>query len=130
PERYHLLDPEAFLRRNLPRKDLAAETLLRHRPSLPAEEAVGARGQRADAGQGAQRLAALGGVDRDVVVAQAAHPCGQAAVPDHLQLAIDEAGFVRAALDLRLHLQPAAAVTADGIINRQAEPWRGGARPG
>src|SRR5437763_6672611 len=86
-----LVVAEDFLRRDLPREDLAEETLLRHRPSLRAEQAVGATRQWTRAGDGTQRLAALGRIDRDVVIRQASHSGRKAPVPDRLEVTTDEA---------------------------------------
>src|SRR5256712_2509205 len=95
---------EDFFRRNLSREDLAEETLLGHRPSLPAEQAVGAPRQWTHAGEGPERLAAFGRIDRDVVVSQAAHPGGETPVPDCLEVATDEACLIGLALRVGLGL--------------------------
>src|SRR5439155_9844284 len=117
-----------FLCWNLPREDLAEETLLSHRPSLRAEQAVSATRQRTQVGDGAQRLAALRRIDGDVVVSQAAHPGGKAPVPDRFQFTTDEAHLVSVALRVGLCLQPVAPVATDGVIAREAEALRGGSR--
>src|SRR6266853_1145622 len=87
---------------------------------------VGATGQWTHAGDSTQRLAALGRIDRDVVVSQAAHPGREAPVPDRLEITTDEACLVGLALRFGLRLQPVAPVAADGVIDRQAEAGRGG----
>src|SRR5438094_7443327 len=75
------------------------------RPSLPAEQTVGARRQRTHGRQRPQRLVAMRSVHRDVVIAQAAHLVWQTPVPDHLQIAADETSLVGPSLVIGLELQ-------------------------
>src|SRR5205814_9518956 len=66
--------------------------------------------------------------DRDVVVAQAAHPGGKLPIPDDVQRTADEARLVSALLGVRLFLENGAALPGDRIVDRKAEP--GGRCPG
>src|SRR5205807_6919033 len=100
--------------------------LLSHRPSLRAEQAVGAARQWTNMGESTQRLASLRRVDRDVVVGQPAHSGRQAPVPDGLQVTTNEAALVGLALRVGLGLQPMAPLAADRVIDRQAEARRRG----
>src|SRR5438309_5775414 len=99
------------------------------RPSLPAEKTVGARRQRTHGRQRPQRLVAMRGVHRDVVIAQAAHLLRQTPVPDHLQIAADETSLVGSLLRIRLSLQAMAALAADRVVHREAESRRRRPRP-
>src|SRR5207253_5494075 len=114
-----------LFRRDLPGEDLAEQAVLSHRHSLPAGKTVAAAGQWSDGCERTQGLTAGGCVNSDVVVAEAAHPVGEAAVPDHLQIPFDETCLVGSALALGLSLQPVAAFFADRVVHRQAEPGRG-----
>src|SRR4029077_8276686 len=120
---------EDFLGWNLASEDLAEKTLVGHRPSLPAEQTIGARCQRTNRGERPQGFAALRSAYRNVVVAEAPHLLRQAPVPDHLEVAVDEASLVGPSLGFRLDLQLVTAIPGDRVIHGKAEPRGRGPRP-